>query len=526
MKFRSVTSGHFRQPRQIARIVLLFCLVAVGFSSSGFGARDVQKIDPSDSKKLIKQAKKLSRDGNITKAEEILAGVLLRNPENSRAKLELAYLKLKRRDLRVAYDYSYEVAKKEPDNSFAFAILGATYLSAGNFETARELLKNALVLNRREALAWAATGMLDFYENRIDESISNLKEAVHHDSREPDFEFALAQVSSRGEKYREAARAYQRFLRISPRTDVERRERIKGLIRFLTYLGKKSSLYDLGGESQTSVKMKVVNNRPMVELRLNRDGEPLNFVLDTGSGITVISEKTANRMNIKPVTRGGEARALGGDGKFDIVYGFINNIYLGDVKIRNVPVYIREFHNTNERVDGYVGLSLISHYVATIDYGKRTFSLIKKGSDAAKAIEPGGMALPLRLTSSGFLSGEVKLEGIETPLNFIVDTGASISVISQDLAGTREMSPYDSGEKMRVIGAAGITENVPSFLLPRVTFGKYSRSSLRAIALDLDLINETSGFEQSGILGGNFLRNYRLTFDFQKSRLTFTPNNK
>ena len=112
------------------------------------------------------------------------------------------------------------------------------------------------------------------------------------------------------------------------------------------------------------------------------------------------------------------------------------------------------------------------------------------------------------------------------PLNFIVDTGASVSVISEDLAGSQEISPYLSDERMRVIGAAGITENVPSFLLPRVTVGRYSRQRLKAIALDLDMINETSGFEQAGILGGNFLRDYRVTFDFKKSRVSFLPNRK
>ncbi|MEJ7700213.1 MAG: hypothetical protein WKF71_11280 [Pyrinomonadaceae bacterium] len=44
-----------------------------------------------------------------------------------------------------------------------------------------------------------------------------------------------------------------------------------------------------------------------------------------------------------------------------------------------------------------------------------------------------------------------------------------------------------------------------------------------AIALDLSLINEASGFEQAGILGGNFLKNYRLTFDFQNSKVVFVP---
>jgi len=132
----------------------------------------------------------------------------------------------------------------------------------------------------------------------------------------------------------------------------------------------------------------------------------------------------------------------------------------------------------------------------------------------------------LRLTSSGFLSGEVQIEGVEASLNFIVDTGASVSVISDMLANTNEISRFLTDEKMRVIGAAGITENVNSFMLPKVTFGTHTRESIKAIALNLDIINEASGFQQAGILGGNFLKDYSLTFDFQNSKVTFVPVKK
>jgi len=244
--------------------------------------------------------------------------------------------------------------------------------------------------------------------------------------------------------------------------------------------------------------------------------------LDTGSGISVISDETAKKLDIEPITRGGFAKGIGGNGKFEIVYGFLKEVSIGDVGIRNVPVYIRKFHSEGDRVDGYVGLSLISKFLTTIDYGKRKFSLTKKDA-ALKAQTEAGVSLPLRLTSSGFLSGEVQLEGIEESLNFIVDTGASVSVISDVVASANGISSFVKSERMRVIGSAGVTDDVPSFLLPRVSFGKHSRKSITAIALDLDTINEASGFEQAGILGGNFLRNYSMTFDFKNSKVTFVP---
>lgn len=127
------------------------------------------------------------------------------------------------------------------------------------------------------------------------------------------------------------------------------------------------------------------------------------------------------------------------------------------------------------------------------------------------------------MTSSGFLSGEVQLEGIESPLNFIVDTGASVSVISQQVAKIDSMLPFANDERLRVIGSAGVTDDVPTFVLPKISFGPHSEKQIFAVALNLDLINEASGFEQAGILGGNFLKNYKLTFDFKNSKVQFVP---
>ena len=503
----------------------VFFFVLVSASPAYFSVSDSGSIEQESQKKLLKRARKQLRKGLLNDSADTINKVLTLNPENNEAKLDLAYVYLKQRKLVKALQLSYDIAKEDPTNSYAFAIVGSISLATGEFREARILLENSLILNKRTALAWASLGMLDFYENRVREGILNLQEAVYHDRREPDFEFALAQVSARGERYKEAAKAYKRFLRIAPKAEKERRDRIKGLIAFLDFLGSRTSIYDLGGEDKTTVKTQIINNRPIVPLRLKKGGEVLNFVLDTGSGITVISEETAKRFKIRSVAKGGLARALGGSGKFKIVYGFLDSMRIGDVRVRNVPVYIREFQDSGTKVDGYIGLSVISKYITTLDYGNETLSLERKNKAEEDTPLPNeAQSIPLRLTSSGFLSGNVKLSGVENDLNFILDTGASLSVVSNDLADTDPLKPLLLDQRMRVIGAAGITDNVPMYLLKGVDFGGFSRPNLMAVALDLDIINETSGFVQAGILGGNFLKDYKLTFDFERSRVTLIPN--
>lgn len=516
----TLNSGLFPVRFNFPAAALLICFLA---SFPAFAKTDIEQVNTETSRQLIKQADKFIKKGDLIEAEKLLRRAVEVSPEKSEAKLRLAYVYVKQRRLKNAYELSFAVAKAEPKNSYAFAVLGATLLSAGKFTDARAMFFNSIRLNKRQALAWCGYGLLDYYENRIQESLGNLQEAVFHDPGQPDYLFALAQVSARFEKYKEAADAYYRFLAVSRDTDDERRARIKGLINFLTFLGQRQSLYTTQGESKTSVPFKLTGNRPIIQLRVNGREEMLNFVLDTGSGISVISDKTAKALDIKPITKGGFAKGIGGNGKFEIVYGFLRQVDIGDIEIKHVPVYIRKFHSDGNNIDGYIGLSLISKFLTTIDYGNLTFSLIKSQAPPEQAETANAVSLPLRLTSSGFLSGEVQLEGVEAPLNFIVDTGASVSVISDEVAGLQAISPFANVEKMRVIGSAGVTDGVTSFDLPRVSFGSHSRKGITAIALDLDMINEASGFEQAGILGGNFLRNYRMTFDFRNSKVTFVP---
>ncbi|HMT07990.1 MAG TPA: aspartyl protease family protein [Pyrinomonadaceae bacterium] len=515
--------GYSSRSELTIKIVSLFAIAIIAIGANAAAAQTTQ--DSNEIKRTIKEARKLTRASLNVEAEKLLRDASALNPDTSSLKVELAFALSKQRKLGAAYELAFEVAKNEPNNSRAFSVLGAILLTAGRLNDARTMFVNAITLDKEDDLGWAGLGLTDFYENRIDQSLSHLQQAVHENPREPDYLFALAQVSARAERYRESADAYYRFLSVSKDTDKDRRTRIKGLIAFLRFLGEKDRLYQSIGSDSAKVKFELIGNRPIITLNVNENPTPLRFVLDTGSGITVMSDTAAKRLKIRPVNKGGFAKGIGGDGRFEILYGYIRSIQIDTVDVRNVPIYIRKFHDQSSNIDGYIGLAMISKFLTTIDYGNKTFALTKKGSDQRDFQDNIALSLPLRLTSSGFLSGEVQLQGIESPLNFIVDTGASVSVISSQVARVEAINRFIGEEKLRVIGAAGVTNDVPTYLLPKVTFGSHTREKIEAIALDLGIINESSGFEQDGILGGNFLKNYSLTFDFKNSKVTFRSVN-
>jgi tetratricopeptide (TPR) repeat protein/predicted aspartyl protease len=514
----------------VAAFVLCFSLAGATNTAAGFA-----------DKKAYNKGYKAIKKGDYPEAEKIFRDLLGKDAKDVEARLGLSFALLKQRNIRDAYDHAARVILTNPLSARAHALLGASILAAGEFRLSVEEFKTALTLDPNEALAVAGLAMVDFYENRLSLAIPALRRAVNMNPDEPDFIFHLGQACARSEKYREAADAYERFLAVAPKTDTDRRERILGLIDFLRYLGRQGSLYVPSGD-RASVPFDSSDNRPILQVRVNGQKEPLRFVLDTGSGMSVISDETAKRLDIKPVARGGQARAVGGGGKFGIVYGFLNSLEMGTVKVENVPVYIRRFYDVHIPVDGYLGLSVVQKFLTSLDYGTRRMSLVRQNQtefiDTWTAKRPEGIQglapvlpndfaveVPLRTTSSGFLSGEVNLEGFEKNVNFIIDTAASITVVSEKFSQEEQFFSLLQPSRMRVFGAAGVTEDVKLLQLPKLSIGPSKLEKINAAVLDMEPVNETAGFTQSGILGGNFLRHFRIYFDFARGAMRLEPLN-
>ncbi|MFL6207598.1 MAG: aspartyl protease family protein [Pyrinomonadaceae bacterium] len=492
-------------------------------------------VRASGKDKALVRAERALRAGELETAEKIYRELIAKDTTDVDARLGLSYTLYKRRNLRDAYDAAGRVIAMNPLSARAHALLGSTLLATGDFALSIEEFRTALSFKEDEALAIAGLSMINFYENRPHVALMGLRRALEIEPDEPDFIFSYAQAAARSERYREAADAYERFLRIAPRTDADRRARIRGLIDFLRYIGNHNDLYEPGGAARSISSFELTNNRPVLDVYLNNSKQPLRFVVDTGSGMCVVATSVAAKLGIKPVARGGLARGVGGGGRFEIVYGFVDSLRIGDAHIANVPIYLRDFHNTQEPVDGYIGLSVLSKYLASIDYGKRELALVRDdqprvvptppptdqtaGTPAPTPtpLPPGVFELPIRATSSGFWSSTINIDGVTKPLNFIVDTGATISVVATALTEREDLSRFVQPTRLKVYGAAGVSEDVQLLLLPHIIMGTYNHPNLSAAVLDMEPINETSGFEQTGILGGNVLRFFRVTFDFQRA---------
>ncbi|MGH9836950.1 MAG: aspartyl protease family protein [Blastocatellia bacterium] len=492
--------------------------------------------------KSLKRAEGAIRKANFTEAEKIYRHLLEKDQTDKEARLGLSFALIKQIKLQEAYENAAQVIAADPLSARAFALLGTTLLRSGEFRNSVEALYTAVKFNNKESLAIAGLSEIEYYEHRTRHAYDGLKRAIQLDPLEPDYYLSLARACSRLEYYNEAADAYQRFLDVTPKSDVERRARIRGLIDFYRYLGA-TKIHRTGGKEISTFNFDLVNHRPFINIMVNGKG-PLRFVIDTGASLSVVSDKAAERLGIKPVARGGNARAVGGSGSFPILYGLLDSIAIGEAKIEAVPVYIRTVHSApdtpaNERADGYIGLSVLANYAVTLDYQNRQMTLdrspIREEPPAAKTdpTKPdapvtgdliNGFEIPIRSTSGGLASAETHLPNLKRPLNFIIDTGATTTVVSKASVKRYELEGLKiKGETIRVIGAAGIEDGVETMGLSNLTVNGLRKSPSRAVILDLEAVNETSGFEQHGILGGDYLAHFRVVLDLRRYQFKLTP---
>jgi predicted aspartyl protease/Flp pilus assembly protein TadD len=496
-----------------------------------------------------KRGEKELRQGNFDAAEKTYRSLIEKDQADSKARLGLSLTLMKRGVLQGAFEEAARVVALEPLNGRAHSLMGTAMLRSGEFRQSIESFYTALKFDQKDPLAWAGLAEIAYFENFTKNAYEGLRRAIMLDPFEPDYYISLARTCSRLELYNEAADAYSRYLDVAPKTDAERRARIRGLIDFYRYLGA-TKIHRTAGQVVSQSPIEVIQNRPFVNVMLNGKG-PFRFVIDTGASLSVVSEKTAQKLGLKPVARGGMARAVGGSGSFPIVYSLLDSVEIGGARVETVPVYIRTVHSAPDvadeaRADGYIGLSMLTSYLISLDYQNKILRLdrtpvrddstadrrgpvgLEKEQPVAPAtptsVASGEIDVALRSTSGGLASAETSLPNLTRPLNFILDTGATVTVVSKAAVKRFELDPLKlKGETYRVIGAAGIEEGAEALELATLTVSGLRKKNSRALILDLEPVNETSGFEQHGIIGGDYLAHFKVDFDLRRFRLRLTP---
>lgn len=530
MKVKGIESAPHRNYSWLRTVILLVILLSA-FLLAVTPYRAVASADDKEEVSVVqlhREARKALRKGKYKKAVDLYLDLLGKNRQDLQARLGASFAYMKQQNYDLSFEQASEALKIDMKNARGHALAGVALLRSGFIRPAVVELQKSISLNPKEALAFGGAAEVDYFEGRPKEALAKSLFAHRLEPEEPDFIMTYARASSRVEDFKEAADAYELFLQVAPESDKERRDRIHGLIRFYRQLSG-MKVHEIGGPASSQLPFQLGSDRrPYIKVKIN--GRDATFVIDTGSGFTVLAADAAKRLGVSEIARGGNSQGVGGTGKFEIVYGLIRTLNLGDTRVRQVPCFIRPFHGNEHRpaeehADGFIGLSILSHFITELDYKENVMNLDRNlDQSMLAAATPDTTVIPFRTTQNGLISIETEFDKTKL-INVILDSGASSTAIS--VAAVERLNMRDQiikGQTANVIGAAGITNNVEMLFIRNCRVADLNQSNLRALVLDFGAINETSGFEQSGILGGDFLRHFSVVIDFQRTQVLFRPH--
>lgn len=273
-----------------------------------------------------------------------------------------------------------------------------------------------------------------------------------------------------------------------------------------------------GGPRSDELRMKIGRpDVPRVEVRLDGSPAPVTAVIDSGAVLSIISQRLATQAGIKhlPVARGTFYGLLGEPILVD--FGMLDTLDLGDIQLGNVPVAIMpddkmRFLVTGKKefkIDFLLGANLLKEFRLDFDFDRSRVTFTKLTSVDKR---PTG---DQNLFFEGFrphVRGTINKHGWYM---FVLDTGSEVTFLNEAQIASMPINMF--------------APRVHSAVLQGLGGAKKHGSKVEQVEIGVDrwagafrTLPMYTGSEQEhsvGIVGENFLKNFRTVIDFGRMRV-------
>lgn len=276
----------------------------------------------------------------------------------------------------------------------------------------------------------------------------------------------------------------------------------------------------------TIIPFEQVDPLPVIPIKVNSSN--LHVMIDTGADQLIIDSEFAEENGIHPVSKQ-IVKGFAGGKAGDVSYGMVDEVSLGDMTIRDVPVWIlptRRFSEGSVRtINGILGIRELMQFVPTLDYpGKR---LVLRLKDSAKPTGTRGaqIAVPFIMDGLQSMYSQCSINNKGPVLMYFDsgladDQGASLVLTGAALSDLGIPKP-----KITEQGIGGGGETKFGYVqIDSVAVSNMVQHKLKAQFQGIEgTLEAAAGYKSYGLLSHNFLKHYRWTIDFDNRLFLFDP---
>ena len=277
--------------------------------------------------------------------------------------------------------------------------------------------------------------------------------------------------------------------------------------------------------SSAKVKFRLAGGaQPLILLPVEVNGEgPFEFILDTGAGTSLLSSELGQKLGIKII---GSKEGQSAGGAVSVSLAKVSSLAVASAKLDDVDVGLVDLSHIGKtvgaKIDGDLGYNFLKHFRITLDYRKSEIRLDdpKRFELAGQSAAVTEVAMRLANPAKPLILVDVYANG-RGPFQFAIDTGTSTTAITPELA--KQLGVASSPIGPATTGGAHV--DVTAGVLQSFQVGGARIDNLAVIVADFfAMLSNALGAKLDGIVGYNFLRNYKVALDYPNETLSlFTP---
>ncbi len=276
----------------------------------------------------------------------------------------------------------------------------------------------------------------------------------------------------------------------------------------------------------TRIPFELVGEHIFIKVKVN-NSEDLNFLFDTGAGKTVINIQTAQKLKM---TSNKQKITSGAAEKFTT--DIIKNT---SIKINNIKLDIRNLQSSplehlgkdiGIEIDGIIGYRLLKKHVVKINYD--TYMLEICPSKKFKYNGEGEIVEFINKTSHPYINAQIIFDNGETlDGEFIFDTGAG-GALALCTPFSEENNIIEKCKTSYAVNSVGYSKTTTTTNVVKISSFKISNLEFHDVSTNVYSVK--SGFFSSerpdGLIGNSILKKYNITFDYQRKKTYWEPNNR